>query len=328
LVAAKKQKNLLGQAMKSEKCSFKTLISPYDRQRPISWSELFGRRAPLDVEIGFGMGEVLIRMAQRSPERDFVGIEQHWERMCKTMRAITRKQTETTGAFENIRILRMDARAAFERLFPAQSIDTIYCLFPCPWPKKGHIKHRLFAHDFLRLSNNRLKSSGGVKIVTDFYPYCEWILEESQGTGFQVGTRKIRPQYDTKFERKWHEEGQEEFFEIDLLKKKHLLVPVKKDTVLKSYALKDFDAGRMQLKDVTGETAVVFKETVFDKDKQRMMVHSLVAEQHLTQHFWITIARTQKAWKVIPSDGQNFFPTPGIARALAMVYEAAKETIP
>jgi len=313
--------------MKSEKCSFQALLSPYHLKRPIDWRGPFGRCAPLDVEIGFGMGEVLLRMAEQSPDRDFVGIEQHWERMCKTLRAIARKQSERPGVLGNIRILKMDARVVFERLFSARSIDTIYCLFPCPWPKKGHIKHRLFANDFLRLLTITGCRTAAVKIVTDFYPYGQWVLDESRGAGFLVDNKKVSPQYGTKFERKWQEEGQREFLEIVLTKKKHIAVPVKKDAALKKYRLKDFYADRLRLRDVTGDVTSVFKEKVWDRDKQQMIIRSLVAEQHLTQHFWITIIKTSKGWIVAPAEGQNFFPTPGIARALALVYEAAQETI-
>ncbi len=214
--------------MKSEYCSFKSLVSPFEQKKPINWDRQFGRRAPVDVEIGFGMGEVLMRTARQSPDRNFIGIEQHWERICKTLRAMTREQSADPAVFGNIRIVRVDARVVFERLFASRSVDTIYCLFPCPWPKKGHVKHRLFAHDFLRLLNNRLKKNGSLRIVTDFYSYFEWMLEQAKNTGFQVKAKTVEPQYDTKFERKWQGEGQEEFFEIDLLKKKHIKAAVKK----------------------------------------------------------------------------------------------------
>jgi tRNA (guanine-N7-)-methyltransferase len=314
--------------MKAEYCSFKPLIPFYDLKRPVEWNKQFNRHAPIEVEIGFGMGEVLMRMAGRSPDKDFIGIEQHWERICKTLRAMTRRRSSDPSALGNIRILRMDARVAFERLFTSRSIDIIYCFFPCPWPKKGHIKHRLFANDFLRLVNSRLKKDGKLKIVTDFFPYCEWVLDQAKRAGFKVETKKIKPQYDTKFERKWREEGQEEFFEIDLFKKRHVSVPVKKDAVLKSYTLNAFDPRSLHLEDATGDISVIFKNMIFDENKQQAMIHALVAEEHLTQHFWITIIKKQNIWKIARAEGQNFLPTPAVAKALALVYEAARKTAP
>lgn len=312
--------------MNKKDCSFEPIISPYALKRPVNWGEQFNRRASIDVEIGFGMGEVLMQAAQRSPERNFIGIEQRWERVYKTLCAITRKQSSDQDTLKNIRILKIDAHVVFERLVAQKTIDFIYCLFPCPWPKKGHIKHRLFSNGFLRLLNSRLKKGGQIKIVTDFYPYREWILEQAGRTGFQIETKTVSAQYNTKFEKKWKEEGQEKFFELGFLKKRHINVPHKKDTPLKSYTLDHFDIDRLRLRDEKGDITVIFKELVFDKQKQKAMIHALVAEEHLTQHFWVSVIRKQKKWRILKAEGQNFFPTPGIARALALVYEAALDT--
>ena len=312
--------------MKLQYCSFKPLICAHALGKPIDWNEQFGRCAPLDVEIGFGMGEVLMRMAQTSPGRNFVGVEQHWERISKTLRSITKQQLASPNTLDNIRILRVDARVVFERLLAPKSIDMVYCLFPCPWPKKGHVKHRLFANDFLRLLNNRLKTGGKLNIVTDFPPYFEWILSQTKRTGFQVETQTIQPRYDTKFERKWREAGQEEFLELNLQKKRHIEIPLKEDVALKSYTLTHFHAERLTLDDVKGDVSVIFKDMIFDQDKQKVMIRVLVAEEHLTQHFWITIRKKQNSWRLARAEGQNFFPTPGIAHALAVVYEAASKT--
>lgn len=299
---------------------------PYALKKPINWDEQFSRRAPIDVEIGFGLGEVLVRMAHKSSDRDFVGIEQHWERITKTLRTITMEQSADQDALRNIRILKVDARVVFERLFASKSIDSVYCLFPCPWPKKGHVKHRLFSNNFLKLLNNRLKKNGELKIVTDFYPYCEWILEQVKHTGFQVCTKFVSSQYDTKFERKWREEGQEDFFELHFQKKRHIHGHLKEDVALKNYYLDDFNAESFVLIDTKGDISVIFKDMIFDENKQKAMIYVLVAEEHLTQHFWITIVKKHKRWCVARAEGQNFFPTAGIAKALELVYEAAKKS--
>jgi tRNA (guanine-N7-)-methyltransferase len=272
------------------------------------------------------MGEVLVRMAQDNPERNFVGIEQHWERIYKTLRAITRTRSTDPDTLRNIRILKIDARVVFERLFAPRSMDTVYCLFPCPWPKKGHMKHRLFTNAFLRLVNNRLKKGGGLKVVTDFYPYYEWILEQIKHTGFMVETETIAPQYDTRFERKWTGEGQREFFQLNFIKKRHIAVPVKEDRVLKSYVVDDFKAESFQLENTTGDITVICKDMVYDDARQRAMVQVLVVEEHLTQHVWIAITKKKDQWSIAMTEGQNFFPTPGIAKALELVYRAAPQS--
>ena len=312
--------------MNKKECSLEPIVSPYTLKRPIDWDEQFHRQAPIDVEIGFGMGEVLMQTARQCPERHFIGIEQHWERVYKTLQAITREQSDDQRVLKNIRILKIDARIVFERLFAQKTINSIYCLFPCPWPKKAHIKHRLFSNDFLKLLNSRLKKGGTLKIVTDFYPYREWILEQIGRTGFEIETKTTPSQYNTKFEKKWKEEGQEKFFELNFLKKRHVNVALKKDVLLKSYTIDHFDIDRLQCKDEKGDISVIFKDLIFDKQKQKVMIRTLVAEGHMTQHFWITIIKKQKKWLVARAEGQNFFPTAGIARALALVYKAASDT--
>ena len=93
------------------------------------------------------------------------------------------RRSVSGGKLENVRLLKIDARVAFERLFLPQTIDHIHCLFPCPWPKKGHVKHRLFSNVFLKLINSRLKQKGQVKIVTDFCLTGEWVRGEIEGSG-------------------------------------------------------------------------------------------------------------------------------------------------
>ena len=309
-------------------CSLKPLVPFYQEKRPVDWLKQFGRKAPLEVEIGFGLGEVLIRFAKENPDRDFIGIEQHWERIYKCLRGIEREKSVAdparTGRYlDNIKILRIDARLAFERLIGPETVDRIYCLFPCPWPKKRHVKNRLFSNEFLRLSNSRLKKNGEIKVVTDFDPYFNWIQGELPGTGFAIKKNVIQPQFDTKFERKWFAEGKREFFELSLLKKKHVRVPVKEDTALKEYRLKEFDPQRFQFQDVKGEISVILKDRLYDPRKEILLIHLIVAEPDLTQHLWVSIMKEKDHWSVARGDGQEFFPTPGIAEALRSVHDAA-----
>lgn len=291
---------------------------------PINWEEIFGRHAPLIVEIGSGMGEVLVKGASENPQANFIAIEQIWERIYKTLKRIQKVSTEINSEelVERIKILQVDARDAFERLFEEESIDDIYCLFPCPWPKKSHTKHRLFSHDFLKLVNSRLKPDAGFKIVTDFEPYSQWVLEEAKNTGFTVDTRAVFTDYDTKFERKWKKGGQAQFFEINCRKINHCHVEVKRDVALKSYKVKSFDANSFKFENLTGDPAVVFKDIFYDEKKKVALIQVLVAEGHLSQYLRIAVVYKDEFWLIRLADGQKFFPTPGIAQALESVYKA------
>lgn len=302
---------------------FSPIIPYHSIERPVPWHEQFGRRAPLEVEIGSGLGEFLIRNALAHPRCDYVGIELNWERICKTLTRITAERQR--GKLENVRLLKIDARVAFERLFLPQTVDHIHCLFPCPWPKKGHVKHRLFSNAFLKLMNSRLKQKGQVKIVTDFLPYREWILGEIEGSGFEAVLNSTAARYDTKFERKWQREGQKEFYELNLTKTRSITVPVREDTPLRAYQLKKFDPKKFHFQDQTGAISVILKEMLFDPIKHKAIVHVVAAEEEMTQHVWVTVMKKGKIWRVCRSDGQSVLPTPAVARAIELVYETGKK---
>ena len=116
-------------------------------ERPLDWERRFGRSAPLEVEIGFGGGDWLVSSARKRPAHNFVGIDAQWPSVKRGLRKLR------TGDVQNVRVIMTDAQVALQRLFRPRSIQRISSLFPCPWPKKRHIKHRLFSRRFLTLAN-------------------------------------------------------------------------------------------------------------------------------------------------------------------------------
>jgi len=296
--------------------------------RPIHWPDFFGRKAPLDVEIGFGLGDFLVRMAQVCPERNFVGIEKEGMCIYRTLRKIDaiNRTARPPDVIRNIRIMQIPAEVALERFFSLSSINKVYSLFPCPWPKKRHAKHRTFSNKFLRLVNSRLILRGELKIVTDHRPYCDWIKAQGKSTGFAVQTKFIAPQYQTKYERKWHEGGQEKFYEILFRKKRHIRVALKEDAAVKDYFIPQFDPSQFRFADTTGPTAIIFKDFIFDAAEEKGMVQLVVAEENLSQHIWVMIARQVKGFKISLAPGSTVLPTEAVAQALADVYRAGRRS--
>ena len=170
----------------------------------------------IEVEIGFGSGEYLLRRASEYPDRLFIGIEKKSGLITDVAKKVA------IHNLDNIRLLDSCARNAFTCLFPACSISRAYSLFPDPWQKKRHIKHRLFSTQYLCLLNNRLISGGEALIVTDNKDYCNWVLKQLPGTGFEVENSTIPPQFDTRFERKWLNQDLSTFFRILLKKTEHI----------------------------------------------------------------------------------------------------------
>lgn len=304
-------------------------LSHYDFSRPVDWWTQFGNEDPVHLEIGFGFGEFLIQQIGSAVRENFIGIEQDWSRLTKCLSKIkgVRNFSGDRDFGKNLRLLRVDATVALQRLFVARSLDKVTCLFPCPWPKTAHIKHRLFSRDFLCLLNNRLKDKSRVKLVTDWYPYLEWIIAETEGTGFESVVKVIEPQFNTKFERKWQAGGQDKFWELMLIKVEHQNVSVIEDVNVRAVFVKEFNPERFKFQDKTGEVSVICKDFVFDQKQNFGLVRLVVAEPFLTQHVWVAIIKTRDQWCVAKADGHSALPTSGVALAIECVAKAAGESM-
>jgi len=303
--------------MKARYISLKPFLLWRQAGRSIDWRQEFGRDAPLEIEIGFGNGDFLVRRAEAYPERNFVGIEVEWPSVRRALRRIAQAE------LGNARLLMVDAQIALERVFLPRSLHRVYALFPCPWPKERQAKYRLFSHDFLRLLNNRLVKGGEAQVVTDHRAYLDWVLEQVPGCGFEFRCQEIPPRYGTKYENKWHRQGQEQFFELNFLKIEHIATPGLQEIIIAPARVSGFDPERFQPADQLGDITVQFKEFLYDPDWQKGMVRVIIVEGHMIQHLWIEIVWDGGGWRICPSPGCANVYTAGLRRALELVCEAA-----
>jgi len=137
---------------------------------PLDPVALFGRRAPLTVEVGFGNGEVLAHLAAAHPERDHLGIEVHRPGVGRLLNRIHEL------GLANVRVAVDDAMEVLPRL-PEGSIDLLLVFFPDPWHKKRHHKRRLVNAEFARLAASRLRPGGRLHLATDWEDYARQMLE-------------------------------------------------------------------------------------------------------------------------------------------------------
>ena len=161
-------------------------------------AELFGRSAPLHVDLGCGDGSFLCEMAQQFPKINFLGIE----RLTKRVEKVRRKAEK----IKNVRVLCADSLFAVRYLLPESSVETFYLLFPDPWPKRRHQLRRIFTSDFLEAIAIALEQRGVLRIATDQLDYFHQIERLSRAhQQFQVVPRSaddaVLPV--TKFERKF-----------------------------------------------------------------------------------------------------------------------------
>jgi len=160
--------------------------------------QLFGRNAPLHVDLGCGDGSFLREMAQQFPKTNFLGIE----RLAKRVEKVRRKAEK----IENVRVLRADSIFAVRYLLSESSVETFYLLFPDPWPKRRHQLRRIFTRDFLDAIAVALEQHGVLRVATDQIDYFQQVERVSRAhLQFQVVPRSpddaILPV--TKFERKF-----------------------------------------------------------------------------------------------------------------------------
>lgn len=128
---------------------------------PIDEQQLFNNSAPLHLEIGFGMGDALLQMAQTAPENHFLGIEVHRPGVGRLLDEIEK------GTINNIRLFKHDAVEVLTKQIPQQSLDSVMLFFPDPWHKKRHHKRRIVQAPFIQLVISRLKKGGLFHLATD-----------------------------------------------------------------------------------------------------------------------------------------------------------------
>ena len=170
---------------------------------PLHFETLFGRSAPVVLEIGFGNGETLVQQAEQHPEFDFLGIEVHEPGVGHCL-----IKAQEAG-IRNLRLIRHDAVEVLETMIPPASLARVNLYFPDPWPKKRHHKRRIVQPRFLDLVAERLSAGGSLNVATDWENYAEHIEAELHRSGrFECAERRVhsgdepldRP--GTKFERR------------------------------------------------------------------------------------------------------------------------------
>ena len=172
-------------------------------QGPLDAQALFGRSAPVTLEIGFGMGQSLLEMAMAAPEHDFVGVEVHRPGVGALLNGMLRENVN------NVRVYSCDAMEVLRQCVADNSLDRVLLFFPDPWHKSKHHKRRIVNPVFAELVRQKLKPGGILHMATDWEPYAEHMLDIMQvapgyanlsPTGNWVERPKERPV--TKFERR------------------------------------------------------------------------------------------------------------------------------
>jgi tRNA (guanine-N7-)-methyltransferase len=136
----------------------------------LSAEQVFGRAAPLILEIGFGMGDATAHIAAVRPEDNFLCCEVHEP----GVGALLKRMGEQN--LSNIRILQHDAVEVLAHMLEPDSLDGVHIFFPDPWHKLRHHKRRLIQAPFVHQLLGRMKPGAYLHVATDWQPYAQHIL--------------------------------------------------------------------------------------------------------------------------------------------------------
>ncbi len=164
---------------------------------------LFGNDGPVCLEIGFGNGEGLATLAERTPQQNHLGVEVHRPGIGHLLLEIERR------GLTNVRLVRHDAVPFVAQGLPPASLASVLLFFPDPWPKARHHKRRILTADFVAELARVIQPGGHFHAATDWEPYAEQMLatlslseafENLAGPGRYAARPAERPM--TRFERR------------------------------------------------------------------------------------------------------------------------------
>lgn len=169
---------------------------------PVDFTAIFGRSAPVEMEIGVGKGRFLLNAAAANRDRDYFGLEIEAE-----YAAIVRLRAERLG-LSNLRVERLDGKAFVATRLAPGSLAALHVYFPDPWPKKRHHKRRLVDPAWASAAALALAAGGLLRVASDHAEYWAVIdaalsaepllakLTEDEAGAWSTGTN-----YELKFQK-------------------------------------------------------------------------------------------------------------------------------
>lgn len=137
----------------------------------VKFRGIFERQAPTVIEIGFGMGNCLVELAQNNPQVNFIGIEVYLAGIGATLAAI-----DELG-LKNIKLYQGDAVEILKHQIPDESLTAVLLFFPDPWPKRKHHKRRIVQPDFVDTVHRCLLPGGYFHLATDVADYANHMAQ-------------------------------------------------------------------------------------------------------------------------------------------------------
>lgn len=293
------------------------LVNYKTAEKPLPFDDLL-------VEVGFGRGDFIVRLAKENPDRTIFGIEISGISVEKLVRRVKREN------LKNVYCTRIDAYWGFYLLFRDGSVERVYMNYPDPWFKKRHVKRRLTRRENLYVFAKKLKEGGEIVIRTDHYPFVEYTLEEAEYLqSFSSGLRSLKVDEPlTKYERKWLSMGKE-LYELTLKKvrdPKPLRIPeIKEVKELFPVKIKDKpDLEKLRNLEVRLAEEVYLK--LFDayEGDKGILLEVLLSEEGFVQKFYLIFREKGGGWILDVSPFSQVLRTENLQKVIEFV---AKECV-
>lgn len=168
---------------------------------PGDWQVVFGRDAPLVVEIGCGYDPFLLERARERPDQDHVGVERDLGRA----EALVARIAE--AGLLNVRVLPVSAELALGSCFGAGSVTELHVYFPDPWPKERHAWNRLVRPWFAQEAARVLAPGGLLYTATDDAAYAAQMRDVLGAGSFRLLSVDECARRQTRFEQLWRSKG-------------------------------------------------------------------------------------------------------------------------
>lgn len=304
---------------------------------PADWIMLFGRTAPVLMEIGFGGGHFLVDLARRNPAANIIGVERSHYSLSETERRIQKANVTNT------RLIRAEALLALAYVCAPNSIDALYINFPDPFPKKAHAKRRLLNPESLSLIASRLKTGALLTIATDVQPYAESIaldLARTPGLTSRHPTAWLNTmpgRTPTRYERKAQERGAAcYYFEWERIPistpitlSPIFLLPAQEEimpnaVLLSPLTLEEIAARFQPVQHASGDIRVHWITLYREYTGRELLIDTFVDEPLIEQRLAILIAASpdEPGRYVVRLDSLGYpRPTPGTHLAVHLIVE-------
>ncbi len=289
--------------------SLKYISFPEDLNLPIKFVDDKKRV----IEIGFGNGEIITKMAKSRSKDAFIGIEN------SEISCIKAAKRALDLDLKNLTIFQGDARFIIREAFEPFSIDLMLSFYPIPWPKNSHEKRRLFSEEFLKSALRILKKGGKFVVVTDDENHVEWIVGNATKIGARFQKREIMPLNATKYGRKWREMGRKSWSIV--MENHEFSTPRMVVEEMPHVHVGSISFDKIQeiasKKFVENESVIQFKG-IFKGD-EGYLLKTIAVDDGFVQTYYIIVKKEENGWLVRLDEGVKVFKTIAVKKSIEIV---------